>query len=354
MTTNLRGCLKILHLKCGGLGEEDLIFSFKYVVGLFALIGKDALTVIGVYFAVSALLLLSSFLFLPSEFLDSVPVLLSVGLLLPLFPWYKNYCVRMRLSNEVNGRGKGLVGLWMVALFLLAMAVRFPSVLWFQVPYEKTPLIYLLVLTMAFIEKTKISAFGLKMRRIDMAVLYGLVYFVVFSFSPVIFFILFVFASVGQLPVQTYDVFSFMWVMPFMMCVGISEEGLFRGYMQTHLERFYSKRKANLLQALLFGLWHIVWYVSTPQPLYMFGYVTITFVIGLFYGYFYSKARNLVPLIIAHGLHNSFLLGLEMNQKVLELIGNLPPLNQGLIWITPYILAGMFAFAFTKYAVKEL
>jgi membrane protease YdiL (CAAX protease family) len=104
--------------------------------------------------------------------------------------------------------------------------------------------------------------------------------------------------------------------------VGVSEEGLFRGYVQTHLERFYSKKMANLLQALLFGLWHVVWYASRPQILYMAGYVTATYIIGLFDGYFYSRARNLVPLIIAHGLHNSFLLGLVLNPEVLESVGN--------------------------------
>jgi membrane protease YdiL (CAAX protease family) len=319
-----------------------------------ALISKDLLNVLVVYFVVSALLLLSGFLFSPSEFLDSVPVLLSVGLLPPIFLWYKNYSACVGLSRRVDGRSKGWVAIWILALFLLAMTVRFPSVLWFQVPYEKTPLVYLLVLTVVVVEKTDVSAFGFKTKGISRAVLYGVAYFIVFSLSSAIFFILFASASVNRLVVQTYDVFYSLSVMPFMLCVGISEEGLFRGYTQTHLEQFYSKRKANLLQALLFGLWHIVWYVSTPQLLYMFGYVMATSIIGLFYGYFYSKARNLVPLIIAHVLHNSFLGGLRMNQEVLELLGNLPMLNQGLIWITPYILAGVFAFVFTKYAVREL
>jgi membrane protease YdiL (CAAX protease family) len=109
------------------------------------------------------------------------------------------------------------------------------------------------------VEKTDVSAFGFKTKGISRAVLYGVAYFIVFSLSSAIFFILFASASVNRLVVQTYDVFYSLSVMPFMLCVGISEEGLFRGYTQTHLEQFYSKRKANLLQALLFGLWHIVW-----------------------------------------------------------------------------------------------
>jgi hypothetical protein len=63
---------------------------------LWALISKDLLNVLVVYFVISALLLLSGFPFSPSEFLDSVPVLLSVGLLLPIF-------CGMRVSACVGG-----------------------------------------------------------------------------------------------------------------------------------------------------------------------------------------------------------------------------------------------------------
>jgi membrane protease YdiL (CAAX protease family) len=86
----------------------------------------------------------------------------------------------------------------------------------------------------------------------------------------------------------------------------------------------------------------------------MFGYITTTFIFGLFFGYFYSKARNIVPLIITHGLHNSFFLGIKMNQTALEAIGNLPLTSLILIWLTPYILSGMLTLVFIKYAVREL
>jgi membrane protease YdiL (CAAX protease family) len=299
--------------------------------------------------------LLSGFLFpSSSELADSVPVVLSVLLLFPVFGWYRNYRRKAGLSQEVNQRARGAVVLWIFALFFLAMTVRFPSVLWFRVPYEKTPLVYLVVLTMVLVEKTKVSAFGLKKEGMGKALLFGLAYFAVFSFFPVLVFNLLTYLSLNQLLIQSCDFSSFLLVMPFMMCVGVSEESLFRGYVQTHLERFYSQRKANLFQGLLFGFWHIVWYVSTPDPLYMAGYVTTTFVIGLFYGYFYSKARNLVPLIITHGLHNSLFRGAKLNQTVVEIIISLPWFSQLLLWLTPFILVGVLAFAFTKYVVREL
>lgn len=320
------------------------------------LIGKNVLKVLVVYFAVSVLLLLSGFLFPSSgEFLNSVPIALSVLLLLPIFLWYKSYRRQTELSPQVAEKSKGAVVFCIFSLFALAMVVRFPSVLLFGVPYEKTPLIYLLILTIVFVEKTEISAFGLKTRGIGKALLYGIAYFTVFSFLPGVVLNLLTYVSLGQLAIQSYDFSSFLLVMPFMtLCVGISEEALFRGYIQNRFERFYSKRRANLFQALLFGFWHIVWYISNPNLFYMAGYIMTTFIIGLFFGYFYSKARNIVPLIVAHGLHNSLFQGFKLNQEVLEIIGNLPAHSQMLIWLTPYIFSGLLTFIFTKYAVREL
>lgn len=320
------------------------------------LIGKDVLNVLVVYFSVSALLLLSGFLFpSPNEFINSVPIVLSVFLLIPIFLWYKKYSMQTVLSQQLVGKNKRAVVFWILALFTLAMIVRFPSVLWFEIPYEKTPLVYLFTLTIVVVGKTDVSAFGLKTKGLGKALLFGLAYFAIFSFLPGLILYLLTYASLDQLIIQSYDFSSFILVMPFMiLCVGISEEGLFRGYIQNYLERFYSQRRANLLQALLFGFWHIVWYVSIPDFFGMFGYIMTTFIFGLFFGYFYSKARNIAPLVIAHGLHNSFFRGIEMNQTALEIIGNLPLVSQILIWLVPYILSSILTFVFIKYLVREL
>jgi len=320
------------------------------------LIGKYLPKVLVVYFVVSILLLLSEFLFPSSnEFISSVSIALSVLLLFPIFIWYKRYHRHRELSPQIVERSKGAVVSWIFSLFALAMVVRFPSVLLFGVPYEKTPLIYLLILTIVLVEKTEISAFGLKTRGIGKALLYGIAYFAIFSFLPSLILNLLAYVSLGRLATQSYDFSSFLLVMPFMiLCVGISEETLFRGYIQNGFEQFYSKRRANLFQALLFGIWHVVWYFSNPNLFYMFGYILTTFIAGLFFGYFYSKARNIVPLIVAHGLHNSFFQGFKLSQEILEIIGNLPVHSQMLMWLTPYIFSGLLTFIFIKYAVEEL
>jgi hypothetical protein len=239
-------------------GGEDLILAVVYLkLAGTCLIGKDVLNVLAVYFAVSALLLLSGFLFpppSPSEFISSVPIMLSVFLLIPVFVWNRKCGMQTTLSQRVDGRDKRVVVFWIFALFTLAMVVRFPSVLWFEVPYEKTPLVYLLTLTMVLVERTDVSAFGLKTKGMGKAVSFGLTYFAIFSLLPSLILGLLTYVSTNQLIIQSYDFSSFILVMPFMiLCVGISEEGLFRGYIQSHLERFCSQRKANLFQAVLFG-----------------------------------------------------------------------------------------------------
>ena len=101
-------------------------------------------------------------------------------------------------------------------------------------------------------------------------------------------------------------------------CVGINEEGFFRGYVQTHFEKFYSSKQAILIQSILFGVWHFVWDLHPFAPIHMTFYVGSTFLIGLVFGYFYSKTKNLVPLVFAHGLFNSIPQGVVENRLALE------------------------------------
>jgi branched-subunit amino acid permease len=83
-------------------------------------------------------------------------------------------------------------------------------------------------------------------------------------------------------------------------------------------------------------------------------YVATTFFIGLLFGYFYTKAKNLVPLIITHGLWNSFPMGIVENQVALDLLDRTPFSDQILMWLLPYAIAAIIAFFFIKFLVKEI
>ena len=309
-----------------------------------------------VYFAVAVIIFLSGYFFkAEDESVTFIPVLLSVLLVIPIYVLWKTSCKKTELSKEINGRDKNTVLSWIFALFILALSVRIPSVLLFGMPYEKTPLIYLTILTILFIEKVVISAFGFKTKNIWKSLIFGFLFFVILDGLASLGFYLLIYVFTSQIPVQSYNVLPFILTMPFMtLCVGISEEGLFRGYIQTHLERFYSSKQAILIQAILFGVWHFVWGLNPFDPVYMLSYVGITFLIGLLFGYFYSKTRNLAPLVFAHGLFDSVPAGIVENQSALDAFQTISPLYQGVTWFLPYIVSAILALLFIKYLVKEI
>jgi len=314
------------------------------------LISTTSMKVILVYFAVALIILLNGYVFF-----SEVAYFLSILLLVPIYLWQAYYKDKKELSEEINGRDKGRVFLWILLLFTLALSVRIPSVLLFNMPYEKTPLIYLMILTIITIEKTDVSAFGFKTNNIGKALLHGLIFYVLLGGSALLIRHILVYVFINQPLFTSYSIILFLVVMPFhTLCVGISEEGLFRGYTQTHLQKFYTSRRAILIQATLFGIWHFVWNLNPFDPLGMTQYIGITFFIGLFFGYFYSKTRNLVPLVFAHGLWNSVQEGILTNEALINDLQTISMLNQILLWLLPYAISAILAFFFIKYFGKEI
>jgi membrane protease YdiL (CAAX protease family) len=92
------------------------------------------------------------------------------------------------------------------------------------------------------------------------------------------------------------------------------EESLFRGVMLTHFRTRISLWQANLLQAVVFGLWHLAWparrlvagqvdaSAATSQAAVIVVAATIS---GLAYGYLYLKTDNLWAPWLAHAINNS-------------------------------------------------
>lgn len=300
------------------------------------------------YFALALIIFISAYLFSAD-----VAIFFSILLLIPILIWQENHPEKEKLSKQVDGRNKGTILFWIFTLFILALFVRIPSALLFGMPYEKTPLIYLTVFTIIAIEKTDVSAFGFKTQNIGKALFHGLIFYAILGGSALLTNYLLIYAFTNQTPVQSYVVAVFILAMPFhTLCVGVSEEGFFRGYVQTHLEKFYGTNKAILIQAVLFGIWHFVWDLNPFNPWGMVQYVAITFFIGLPFGYFYTKARNLASVVIAHGLWNSVQLGILANQAAFDALQAIPIAIQILIWFLPYAISVIAAILFVKFWVK--
>ena len=73
----------------------------------------------------------------------------------------------------------------------------------------------------------------------------------------------------------------------------LTEEILFRGAILKGLVNFYSPRKAVILSAIIFTLFHL-------NPYQFFSALTM----GLFLGFLYLKTRSIIPCIIAHCIFN--------------------------------------------------
>ncbi len=277
---------------------------------------RKSLVIAGVYVLVALLIFASDFVPLGKiEDVKLAPMLVSLLLLVPLGLWYR----RVRTQETAPGSRGKLRAVWfdVLVLFSLAMVVRVPFVLLLGMSFEKTPLIYLLALTVVLVRKADLRAFGFSTAQLGRLLLIGLAYYLVFA--GVMFSMLFIvaYAVSGHLVFVGYAPLPAVLLFPFMtLCVGVSEEGLFRGFMQTQLSLVHSKRQALWTQAILFGLWHIVWHIAPFDAVGMGVHVASSLAFGWVFGRFFERSGTLVPLILAHGLVDSVGYGAVINPRL--------------------------------------
>lgn len=280
---------------------------------------KVILLILLVYFSLAGVIFVSDWFFLEALVTGEkiVPTMLSVALLIPIFVWYRFFRKRAVLSQEMGKAKRDSIWLGVLVLFFLAMVVRLPSVLLFGNVYEKAPLIYLIVLAIILVKKENLGLYGFRIEKFGKALLIGLIYCLVYELTSFLILNAMAFFYIGQAFYVSFNLVSFLLVFPFMtFCVGISEEGLFRGVMQTRLDIVYNWKGAIFIQAALFGLWHFVWHLSPLDLGGMMVHILYAFIVGLIFGYFYHIAKTLTPLILIHGLIDSVPYGLIASQAV--------------------------------------
>ena len=110
-----------------------------------------------------------------------------------------------------------------------------------------------------------------------------------------------------------------LWVgiaaVPAAVTIAIAEEVLYRGYLQPRFEQRLGSWPGMLVVALVFGLQHIGFALSSPTD--AVARVAVTFVTGVVFALLYWWRKRLVPLIIAHALLD--LLGLSLPTLMLAL-----------------------------------
>lgn len=80
----------------------------------------------------------------------------------------------------------------------------------------------------------------------------------------------------------------------------ICEEALFRGVVQGALSRRMTARAAIVIQAALFGIYHLNVYQAIPA-----------FAVGLLMGWLAHRSRSLLPGVVLHALHNGLALAAQ-------------------------------------------
>ncbi len=269
------------------------------------------LVVVGVFYGLSVLLFVAFILPSPLSIDLSLgksgylAAALSLLLLMPLYLWYRRRKVQGKIELCVETRRR--IWAFCFLLFGLAMSVRTPFVVHLSQPLEKTPVIFLLVLTLVLVEGYSLQVFGFRFGNFLRQLALGVFLFLASLLLLVAAGIGLIYALVGVNVFSSFDPLIFLLTLPFFtFAVGISEEGLFRGYIQTKLGSIMSVRRAILVQAILFGLWHTVWHLNPLDFGGMLFHVAETFLFGLLTGAYFAYARSLTGLVFLHGLTDSF------------------------------------------------
>ena len=232
-------------------------------------------------------------------------------------------------AEQYNTRSLARPIIVALALFLVVVALRYAEVF---VPGLNTlpdksivskVLGFILVLGYLRVLRKPISSIGMHSRNFNKAFLIGgpsllILYAALYAFqfsrlsaageSPQL-----VFAAINK-QTGVMGGLAFTWFYLFGQIVNaFMEEGIFRGVMLPHLMRRFSFWQANALQALLFGLAHLVW----PLSSWVRGQATAeeaiaeaaslmiaTTVGGLVFGYLYYRTDSLWTSWFAHLIDN--------------------------------------------------
>jgi len=81
-----------------------------------------------------------------------------------------------------------------------------------------------------------------------------------------------------------------------LLFVGVGEELLFRGLIQTDLMNVFGGKGGLILASLIFMVMHLTWR-SVPELVFVF-------FSGLILGAVYWKTKSMVLPIVAHGMNN--------------------------------------------------
>ncbi len=216
-------------------------------------------------------------------------------------------------------------------LFFLIIIYR-TMILWrYNGPYEKMSMIFFLLFQILLVERISLSRYGLKARapwgewKKDLKYIGYLIVIVILLLTPIIILALIIFFPQVEviLPQIIAPNALLLISFPFQtIAVGIAEELMFRGYLYENIKKndrhYYRKSHFYswiLFNSLLFGLFHVPWYIEfSPTTFFtipseniipMITRILSTGAFGFFMCLIYEFTGSLRVTILIHGLWNT-------------------------------------------------
>ncbi len=193
-------------------------------------------------------------------------------------------------------------------VFGLIIALRLPIYAITRGVWEKAGMIILFFMLVSYIDRNKLVDYGLSIKYLGSQLLWSLISVLsVWGIYALLAILIPVFLS---LSVESYTLnitpfgSSSIIALVFFLLGNFAEEIIFRGYIQTKLKRFGFFR-ALMIQATLFGLYHINYIIGYNGSLFDFaGYIFFTFLFGIFMGLLFETTGSVIVTTITHAFMN--------------------------------------------------
>jgi membrane protease YdiL (CAAX protease family) len=207
-----------------------------------------------------------------------------------------------------------------IAFFVVAMVFRIIDIFvlqlhmtnWSIITSKVIPLVLLLIYV-GVVYRT-LSVLGIHMKYLFINIILGVLTYLAYFMLP---FILeqIIELAIGLMPIMGFTTappFFIGYFLVFYIINSFTEEGIFRGLMMRCFMTKTNINVANVIQAIFFGFWHIVWPIDAflngmdliNAVWYAVYYVGSTFVFGIVAGYIFQKTSSLWGPIILHTLWN--------------------------------------------------
>lgn len=234
-------------------------------------------------------------------------------------------------------------------IFVIAMVGRYLFIAFFKNPFEKTPILYLTLLTALWVEGRTLRSLGVSGSRWGRNVLAGLLLGVVCYYLIQVIYISgarLMGDSSATFASTSYDAVGVLRiVVSSFLLSSLSEEMLFRGYLQGGVRNVIGSGNALVYSAVLFGLWHTVWgipFIDEPvfAAVYAASYMLFAGLFGIVVGVAYRSTGSLILPIFIHGLWNTFASLTPVSTKTSALFTGDPwrPFSFGLMVLLFYLL----------------